>query len=172
MEEGHGEVAVRNDLAAVAMVALAGLAAPLHAEGLLATHKIPAAWPARQRPRRWPPAPSRIYAETAVVVDADGVRIALLRGDGAGAHTLDSAFYKAYTAASFKADSTAVAARAQGNPSLANLLGKLPNTVQAGGGLVIKSGNETIGGSAPPARRASSSTTIARVPASTRSGTG
>ncbi len=131
--------------AAVAMVALAGLAAPLHAEGLLATHKIPAALASEAAAEAVAACAKQNYAETAVVVDADGVRIALLRGDGAGAHTLDSAFYKAYTAASFKADSTAVAARAQGNPSLANLLGKLPNTVQAGGGLVIKSGNETIG---------------------------
>lgn len=120
-------------------------AAPLHAEGLLITHRIPAALADEAVAEAVAACAKQDYAETAVVVDADGVRIAELRGDGAGAHTLDSAFYKAYTAASFKADSTAVAARAATNPTLANLLGKLPNTVNAGGGLVIKAGNEVVG---------------------------
>ena len=40
------------------------------------------------------------YAVTAIVVDIDGVRQAVLRGDGAAVHTLDSAYFKAYTAAS------------------------------------------------------------------------
>ncbi|HEY3619666.1 MAG TPA: heme-binding protein, partial [Candidatus Sulfotelmatobacter sp.] len=44
------------------------------------------------------------YSETAVLVDADGVRQAVLRGDRAGSHSLDSAFDKAYTSASFKTD--------------------------------------------------------------------
>lgn len=120
-------------------------AAPLHAEGLLTTHRILAALADEAVAEAVAACAKQDYAETAVVVDADGVRIAELRGDGAGAHTLDSAFYKAYTAASFKADSTAVAARAATNPTLANLLGKLPNTVNAGGGLVIKAGNEVVG---------------------------
>src|SRR5438445_91747 len=50
------------------------------------------------------------YTVTAVVVDLDGVRQALLRGNGAPIHTLDNAFYKAYSAASLtlarKEDST------------------------------------------------------------------
>src|SRR5262245_27619072 len=40
------------------------------------------------------------YAVTAIVVDIDGVRQVVLRGDGAPVHTLDSAYAKAYTAAS------------------------------------------------------------------------
>src|SRR5436305_12737227 len=40
------------------------------------------------------------YAVTAAVVDLDGVRQAVLRGDGAPIHTLDNAFYKAYSSAS------------------------------------------------------------------------
>ncbi len=40
------------------------------------------------------------YAVVAVVVDLDGVRQALLRGDGAPIHSVDNAFYKAYSAAS------------------------------------------------------------------------
>lgn len=133
--------------AAMAVAGWLALAAatPLHAEGLLTAHRIPAALADQAVAEAVAACAKQDYAETAVVVDADGVRIAELRGDGAGAHTLDSAFYKAYTAASFKADSTAVAARAATNPTLANLLGKLPNLVNAGGGLVIKAGNEVIG---------------------------
>src|SRR3989442_9766913 len=62
------------------------------------------------------------YTVTAVVVDLDGVRQALLRGNGAPIHTLDNAFYKAYSAASLtlarKEDSTkAVADRMAKNPA-------------------------------------------------------
>src|SRR5499426_3806894 len=50
------------------------------------------------------------YMVTAVVVDLDGVRQAVLRGNGAPIHTLDNAFYKAYSSASLtlarKEDST------------------------------------------------------------------
>ena len=61
------------------------------------------------------------YNETAVLVDADGVRQAVLRGDRAGSHTLDSAFDKAYTAASFKTDTSALFERAKTAPGFANL---------------------------------------------------
>ena len=40
------------------------------------------------------------YKVWAVVVNLDGVRQALLRGNGAPIHTLDNAFYKDYSAAS------------------------------------------------------------------------
>ena len=40
------------------------------------------------------------YAVTVIIVDNEGVRQAVLRGDGAVVHTLDSAYAKAYTAAS------------------------------------------------------------------------
>jgi uncharacterized protein GlcG (DUF336 family) len=77
------------------------------------------------------------YSETAVLVGVDGVRQAVLRGDRAGAHTLDSAFEKAYMAASFKSDTSALVERAKTAP-IAPLLAKLPNTLLFGGGLVIK----------------------------------
>lgn len=84
------------------------------------------------------------YSETAVLVDVDGVRQAVLRGDRAGAHTLDSAFEKAYTAASFKSDTSALVERAKTAP-IAPLLAKLPNTLLFGGGLVIKIDDEVVG---------------------------
>jgi uncharacterized protein GlcG (DUF336 family) len=84
------------------------------------------------------------YHETAQVVDAVGVVIATLRGDVAGAHTLNSAYYKAYTAASFKNDTLALAERAKGEDSILPLA-KLPHVMFFGGGVPIKLGDETIG---------------------------
>src|SRR5438270_4132920 len=60
------------------------------------------------------------YAVTAAVVDLDGVRQPILRGNGAPIHTLDNAYYKGYSAASVtharKEDSTkAVADRMSKN---------------------------------------------------------
>jgi uncharacterized protein GlcG (DUF336 family) len=84
------------------------------------------------------------YHETAVVLDADGVTIVTLRGDGAGVHTLDSAHDKAYTAVSFKNDTLALADRAKGEDSITTLA-KLPHVMFFGGGVVIKQGDEVIG---------------------------
>ena len=128
-------------------IGLTAIAAPIatRADGLITAHKIPAALASEAAAEAVAACAKQNYTETAVVVDADGVRIALLRGDGGGAHTLDSAFYKAYTAASFKADTTVIVERAKTNPTVTNLVAKLPNLVMAGGGLVIKSGNEVLG---------------------------
>ena len=84
------------------------------------------------------------YHETAVVLDADGQIITVLRGDGAGIHTIDSAHDKAYTAVSFKNDTLALAARAKGEDSIAPLA-KLPHVMFFGGGVVIKLNDEVIG---------------------------
>src|SRR5262245_50916630 len=90
------------------------------------------------------------YAVTAVVVDLDGVRQAVLRGNGAPIHTLDNAFYKAYSAASLtlarKEDSTkAVADRMSKNPPTTVPQTPLPNVTYAVGGVTIKAGDKPIG---------------------------
>jgi uncharacterized protein GlcG (DUF336 family) len=78
------------------------------------------------------------------VLDADGATIAVVRGDGAGIHTIDSAHDKAYTSVSFKNDTLALAERAKGEDSIAPLA-KLPHVMFFGGGVVIKLGDEVIG---------------------------
>jgi uncharacterized protein GlcG (DUF336 family) len=89
---------------------------------------------------------SQGYAETAVVVDVDGVRQAVLRGDRAGSHTLDSAFDKAYTSASFKSDTLALVERAKTvQLGYVGLFTQLPHLILVGGGVVIKVGDEVIG---------------------------
>jgi len=90
------------------------------------------------------------YTVTAVVVDLDGVRQALLRGNGAPIHTLDNAFYKAYSAASLtlarKEDSTkAVADRMSKNPPTTVPSTPLPNVTYAVGGVTIMAGGTAIG---------------------------
>jgi uncharacterized protein GlcG (DUF336 family) len=90
------------------------------------------------------------YTVTAVVVDLDGVRQAVLRGNGAPIHTLDNAFYKAYSAASLtlarKEDSTkAVADRLSKNPPSTVPQTPLPNITYAAGGVTIMTGGVAIG---------------------------
>jgi uncharacterized protein GlcG (DUF336 family) len=91
------------------------------------------------------------YAVTAAVVDLDGVRQAVLRGDGAPIHTLDNAFYKAYSSASLtlsrKEDSTgAVAERMAKNPATTVPQTPLPNVTYARGGVAIMANGNIIGG--------------------------
>src|SRR5262245_49444014 len=62
------------------------------------------------------------YQVSAIVVDTEGVRQAVLRGDGAVVHTLDSAYAKAYSAASLAVvrkdySTKALFERIQKNPS-------------------------------------------------------
>jgi uncharacterized protein GlcG (DUF336 family) len=91
------------------------------------------------------------YIVTAVVVDLDGVRQAMLRGNGAAIHTVDNAFYKAYSAASLtlgrKEDSTkAVAERMSKAPPSNIPTMPLPNVTYAVGGVAIMAGGNAIGG--------------------------
>lgn len=80
------------------------------------------------------------------VVNASGVRIAVLRHDGAGPHTLDSSFKKAYTSASM----------GRSTLELTELLGKVPrieglrdmndSILILGGGLPIRFDGQLVGG--------------------------
>ena len=91
------------------------------------------------------------YKVVAVVVDLDGVRQALLRGDGAPIHSMDNAYYKAYSAASLtlgrNEDSTKVVAErmAKNAPSTVPQT-PLPNVTYAVGGVTIKANGVAIGG--------------------------
>jgi uncharacterized protein GlcG (DUF336 family) len=131
----------RRIFAALTTVALMGSVAQAQT---LPTHRIPAALAVEAASETVAACAKQGYHETAQVVDADGVVIATMRGDVAGAHTLDSALYKAYTAASFKNDTLALAERAKGEDSILPLA-KLPHVMFFGGGVPIKLGDETIG---------------------------
>ena len=90
------------------------------------------------------------YKVWAAVVNLDGVRIALLRGDGAPIHSQDNAYYKAYSTASLtlgrnENSSKEVADRmAKAAPSTVPQT-PLPNVTYAVGGVVIRAGGQAIG---------------------------
>jgi uncharacterized protein GlcG (DUF336 family) len=92
------------------------------------------------------------YAVTAIIVDNEGVRQAVIRGDGATVHTLDSAYAKAYTAASLapvrKDGSTkGLSERIAKTPGVSTAgLASLPNINFTPGGVTIMAGDEAIGG--------------------------
>jgi len=86
------------------------------------------------------------FRVSAVVVDRDGETVALLRGDGAGPHTVENARRKAYTANSFKTDTTSYAKRFADNDPLVRQQVTLPSVIAIAGGLPIKSGDEVVGG--------------------------
>ena len=108
----------------------------------LQTHRIPAALAVEAASEAISSCAKQGYRETAVVLDADGATIAAVRGDGAGIHTLDSAHDKAYTSASFKSDTIALAELAKNEIAA---LAKLPHVLFFGGGVVIKMGDEVMG---------------------------
>jgi uncharacterized protein GlcG (DUF336 family) len=125
---------------AIALLATA-LAAPICMAQALQTHRIPAALAAEAVSEAVAACAKDGYRETAVVIDIDGATIAMLRGDGAGVHTIDSAHDKAYTAASFKRDTLALAER---KAEIIDLM-KLPHVLFFGGGVAIKVGDEVVG---------------------------
>ena len=92
----------------------------------------------------------RGYKVWAVVVNLDGVRQAVLRGDGAPIHSQDNAYYKAYSAASLtlgrnEGSTKEVADRmAKGAPSAVPFT-PLPNVTYGVGGVTIRAGGQAIG---------------------------
>jgi uncharacterized protein GlcG (DUF336 family) len=79
-----------------------------------------------------------------VVVDVDRVRQVVLRGDGIGVRSLDSAAAKGYTAAICKSDTSALVERPAKAP-IAPMFDELPGLLFAGGGAVIKLDREVLG---------------------------
>jgi len=90
------------------------------------------------------------YRVWAVVVNLDGVRQAVLRGDGAPIHSQDNAYYKAYSSASLtlgrnEGSTKEVRDRmAKAAPSTVPST-PLPNVTYAVGGVTIKAGGAAIG---------------------------
>ena len=137
---------MKNIFALAACLSALAAGTPLHAQSqLITTHRIPAALALEAVGEAVATCAKKGYATTAVLVDADGVRQALLRGDGTGVHSLDSAFSKAYTSATMHANTEAVVERAKTDPIAVNIVSKMPNMMLDGGGLVIKLNGEVIG---------------------------
>ena len=86
------------------------------------------------------------YRVSAAVVDRAGLIRALIRGDGAGPHTLDSSSRKAYTAASLRGSTEELSKMVAANPAVGGLREMNETILILGGGLPIKAGDEVIGG--------------------------
>ena len=78
------------------------------------------------------------------VTDRAGLTQALLRDRFAGPHTIDVATQKAWTAASFRTSTTALAIETQPGRPLSGLR-SLPRFLAVGGGQVIEAGGSVLG---------------------------
>ena len=135
-----------------ALVLVAGAAATgAQAQGIVTTHKLSAALANQLVGDSVAACAQKGYPVVAVVVDLDGVRQAVLRGDGAPIHSMDNAYYKAYTIASLglsrKEETTKqIADRMAKNPPTNVPQTQLPNVTYAQGAIAIMAGGSTIGG--------------------------
>ncbi|MDV6344352.1 GlcG/HbpS family heme-binding protein [Nitrosomonas sp. Is37] len=86
------------------------------------------------------------FQVSVAVVDQSGVIRAQVRMDGAGAHTIESSFRKAYTSASLKLSTLKIAQIAAKDPELQGLHHMANNILLLGGGLPIKINGEVVGG--------------------------
>jgi uncharacterized protein GlcG (DUF336 family) len=84
------------------------------------------------------------FRVTVVVADRFGQPIVMLRDDGTGPHTVESARRKAYTAASMRTSTRELSERLVKNPG-SSALATLTDVITLAGGLPIKSGEEVIG---------------------------
>lgn len=136
----------RYRLFALALSAIAAIIfmPPAHAQGLLTTHRIAAPLANEAVAGAVSACAEKGYFVTAVLVDTDGVRQAMLRGDRAGIHTVTAAENKAYSAVSLKSDTSALEVRFKTLPP-SSVLVKTPRLVLSAGGIVLKIGNEVIG---------------------------
>lgn len=85
------------------------------------------------------------YRVSVSVVDRAGVLRTMVRGDGAGPHTIDSSRKKAYTAASLRRPTTELAELINKVPTLQALREMNDNILILGGGLPIEIGGEVVG---------------------------
>lgn len=85
------------------------------------------------------------YRVSVAVVDRAGLLRTLMRGDGAGPHTIDSSTKKAYTAASLRRPTSELAEMIAKVPALQSLRDMNEKILMLGGGLPIEIGGEVIG---------------------------
>jgi uncharacterized protein GlcG (DUF336 family) len=135
---------------ALAFVVMGAVAHGAHAQGVVNMPKLSAQLANELVGESVANCTQKGYTVTAIVVDLDGVRQAMLRGNGAPIHTLDNAYYKAYSAASLtlarKEDSTkAVADRMSKSPATTVPQTPLPNVTYGVGGVTIMAAGVPIG---------------------------
>jgi uncharacterized protein GlcG (DUF336 family) len=83
------------------------------------------------------------FAVSVTVVGRAGEVLVQIRGDGAGPHTVENSFRKAYTSRTFRVSSADWTANLEKNPTRGPQF--LSNVIALAGALPIKVGDETIG---------------------------
>ena len=132
---------LRAHLTACAIVACAGTAS---AQGVVKASRLSASLASEAVMAAVEACAQQSQAVTAVILDSSGVAQAMVRGDDAGIHTVETADAKAYTAVTFKVDTIELVERARGG-TVSSAIAKLPRLLLAQGGVVIKFGEEVIG---------------------------
>ena len=136
-------MALRGLLLAFAIVALTVL--PGHAQEPLVTYKMLSPEIALDSARAaLAECRKRGYQVAVAVVDRFGVTQVMLRDRFAGAHTPATAAGKAWTAASFRNDTSALMAVSQPGMPQAGLR-NLPGAVILGGGIIIEGAGSLVG---------------------------
>ena len=135
----------------ICALSLAFAAGAANAQGLITTQRLSAALANELVGESVAQCAKNGYQVVAVVVDLEGVRQAMLRGDGAPIHSVDNAYYKAYTVASLglarKEETTkAIQDRMAKAPPTTVPQTPLPNVTYAQGAVAIMAGGQTIGG--------------------------
>jgi uncharacterized protein GlcG (DUF336 family) len=121
-----------------------GCAAPAFAQGLITEQRLSAALVNEALGVAVATCAGNGYKVTATMLDMDGVRMGVLRGDGAGIHTMDSSFLKAYTSVTYREDTINLEKNLK-NGQMSVLQTKLPNVVVAAGAVSIKVNGIAIG---------------------------
>jgi uncharacterized protein GlcG (DUF336 family) len=131
-------------MAIAALTAMALGAAPARAADTLPTHRLSAELATDIAVASIAACTKLTYKITAVVVDADGVPIALIRGNGAGIHTVQTAQDKAFTAVTYGRPGSATAEIFTKDPTN-GVIAKEPRILPGDGGLPIRIGDEVVG---------------------------
>jgi len=129
-----------------AALVLAGFAAglcatPARGADVLPTHRLSAALATEAVTGAIAACTKLGFAVSAAVVDVDAVTQALVRGDGAGIHTVQTALDKAFTAVTYGRVTGTLAERLKAS----GVAAKEPHIIAGEGGLPLRIGNELVG---------------------------
>jgi uncharacterized protein GlcG (DUF336 family) len=133
-----------HTIALTACAVLALPSAPARAADVLATHRLSSALATDIAVRAVTECVKLTFTCTAAVVDIDGVTQALVRGDGAGIHTVQASHDKAFTAVTYGRPGSEVAKTYVASPPSGVIL-KEPFLLPGDGGLPIRIGTELVG---------------------------
>jgi uncharacterized protein GlcG (DUF336 family) len=131
-------------IVAFAITTLATVPAPARGADVLTTHRLSAQLADEIAVGAIAACTKLTYNITAAVVDSDGVTQALIRGDGAGIHTVQAAHDKAFTAVTYGRPGSETQKTFVASPPSGVIL-KEPYLLPGDGGLPIKIGNEVVG---------------------------